>query len=193
MIRGLLLCGGKSSRFGSDKLLVTVDSSPLVARSARHLVEALGNTLAVIPPGADLLRRVLESAGCEILESPHTARGLGASLAAGVAASPDAEGWIVALGDMPFIQPSTIAAVRQRLAAGALIAAPVLAATGQRGHPVGFSRARHAGLLAIDGDDGARSVIAAHRDEVVLVEVDDPGIVTDIDVPSDLEGRETRG
>ena len=166
---------------------------PLAAQSALHLIEGAGNTLAVIPPGAASLRRALESAGCEILESPHTARGLGASLAAGVAASADAEGWIVALGDMPFIRSSTIAAVRQRLAAGALIAAPTLIATGQRGHPVGFSRALHTRLVEVDGDEGARSLIAAHGGDVVLIEVDDPGIVEDIDRPGDLEGRETRG
>jgi molybdenum cofactor cytidylyltransferase len=189
VIRGLLLCGGRSSRFGSDKLLASFDDSPLVAHSARHVIEALGNALAVIPPGAASLHRALESVGCDVLESPDTARGLGASLAAGVAACADAEGWIVALGDMPFIRPSTIAALRESLAAGALLAAPRLIATGQRGHPVGFSRALYAQLVEVDGDEGARSLIAAHRDKLVLLEVDDPGIVKDVDTPSDLEGR----
>ena len=136
--------------------------------------------------GAAELRRLLEEAGCEILESPHTVRGMGASLAAGVAASSDADGWIVALGDMPFIEPATIAAVRERLEHGALLAAPILRASGQRGHPVGFSRALHSALAAVVGDEGARSVIAQNREEILLVEVDDPGIVTDIDAPSDL-------
>lgn len=188
MIRGLLLCGGKSSRFGADKLCVPIDGSPMVERSARNLSAGVGNVLAVVPPGATALRAILEAAGCEILESPHTARGLGASLAAGVAASADAEGWIVALGDMPFVQAGTIIAVRQRLAQGALIAAPVLRAAGPRGHPVGFARALCPELVALDGDQGARALIAAHRAEVVLVEVDDPGIVKDIDTPADLEG-----
>ena len=185
MIRGLLLCGGKSSRFGSDKLCVTIDSSPLVAHSARHLLEGIGNALAVVPPGAAALRQALESAGCEILESPNTARGLGASLAAGIEATPDADGWIVALGDMPFIEPETIAAVLRKLEEGALLAAPVLPA-GQRGHPVGFGRALRDELVALDRDEGARSVIAAHRADLVLVRVDDPGIVKDIDTPADL-------
>lgn len=192
MIRGLLLCGGKSTRFGSDKLCVSIDGTPLVVRSARNLMEGLANVLAVIPTGATTLRTILQGAGCEILESPHTARGLGASLAAGVAASAEAQGWIVALGDMPFIQAATIAAVRERLAEGALIAAPMLRAGGQRGHPVGFSRALRAELAALDGDEGARAVIAAHRAEVVLVEVDDPGIVKDIDTPADLERQGER-
>jgi molybdenum cofactor cytidylyltransferase len=160
---------------------------PLVASSARHLVEGAGNSLAVIPLAAAELRRVLEDAGCEILESRDTARGLGASLAAGIAAASDADGWIVALGDMPFIRPATIGAVRAKLAEGAAIAAPVLAATGERGHPVGFSSRFKEELLALDGDQGARAVIERHRDMLATVRVDDPGIVVDIDTPGDLE------
>jgi molybdenum cofactor cytidylyltransferase len=193
VIRGLLLCGGKSSRFGSDKLVFRhsregASPAPLAAQSARHLIAGAGNALAVIPPGALDLRAVLETAGCEILESADTARGLGASLAAGIAAASDADGWIVALGDMPFIEPATIAAVRRRLEDGALIAAPVTRGKGERGHPVGFSRALRAELAALDGDEGARSVIARHRAGIALIEVDDAGIVKDIDTPSDLEG-----
>ena len=93
----------------------------------------------MIPPGARALRAALEAEGCGILESADTARGLGASLAAGVRHSRDADGWIVALGDMPFIAPATFAAVAKVLREGALIAAPVHRASNARGHPVGFS------------------------------------------------------
>jgi len=189
VIRGLLLCGGRSSRFGSDKLLVRASASEaraLAALAAINLISGAGNALAVIPPGAAALRRLLDEAGCAILESAATARGLGASIAAGVAASAHADGWIVALGDMPFIRDVTIAAVRSKLEAGAAIAAPVLAGNRQRGHPVGFSKAFGKELAALDGDEGARSVIARHRDDIVLIEVDDPGIAIDIDKPEDL-------
>ena len=197
MIRGLLLCGGKSSRFGADKLLFRhsregARPTPLAAQSALHLVAGAGNALAVIACAAAALRETLEAAGCEILESPHTERGLGASLAAAVAATSDADGWIVALGDMPFILPSTIAAVHRCLTEGAFIVAPMMADTGQRGHPVGFSRALRDELVALDGDEGARSVIARHRARIELIEVDDSGIAKDIDTPSDLESRGTR-
>ncbi|HUL55367.1 MAG TPA: NTP transferase domain-containing protein, partial [Usitatibacter sp.] len=94
-VRALLLCGGKSSRFGSDKLLADLDGQPLVAHSARHLLAGAGNALAVIPKGSRSLMRVLDDAGCDVLESADCARGMGASLAAGVRASPDAPGWIV--------------------------------------------------------------------------------------------------
>ncbi len=186
-IRGILLCGGRASRFGSDKLLAPLRGAALVTHSARNLVAGAGNALAVIPTGAAALRRALEEAGCDILESSDTVRGLGASLAAGVAHCPQAAGWIVALGDMPFIEPATVAAVRAALEAGASIAAPVLAPDMARGHPVGFSRALQEELAALDGDEGARSVIERHRAEVTTLEVDDGGIVADVDRPADLE------
>jgi molybdenum cofactor cytidylyltransferase len=156
----------------------------LAAWSARGALDAKSNVLAVIPPGASDLRAALEAEGCAILESADTARGLGASLAAGVRHARDADGWIVALGDMPFIASATFAAVARALRDGALIAAPVH--RGTRGHPVAFSGRLLAELETLDGDEGARSVILRHREDVVLVAVDDAGVTRDIDAPSDL-------
>lgn len=130
---------------------------------------------------------MLEGEGCEILESPESARGLGASLAAGVRASREASGWIVALGDMPFISADTIARVKAGLEEGAVICAPRLRANGARGHPVGFARALYDELERLDGDEGARAVIQRHREQVRLIDVDDEGIVVDIDKPDDLK------
>ena len=189
-VRALLLCGGRSSRFGSDKLLTPVahgrDRAPMAVAAARHAIAGTGNAVAIVPPGADELKRLLGKAGCEILESADTARGIGASLAAGVAHASDAEAWIVALGDMPFIDPATFAEVLRELRAGALIAAPVHRTTRERGHPVGFSAALKTELLALDGDEGARSVLSRHASKVVAIPVDDDGITTDIDTPADL-------
>src|SRR5258707_11895723 len=117
-IRGLLLCGGLATRFGRDKLTFDIASArgagapptPMAALAARNLVAGAGNALAVIPPGAAALRRILEAEGCEILESRRTRRGLGASLGAGVAARPIADGWIGALGDLPDVRPGPLAA-----------------------------------------------------------------------------------
>ncbi|HEY2628760.1 MAG TPA: nucleotidyltransferase family protein [Usitatibacter sp.] len=183
-VRGLLLCGGKASRFGSDKLVANLDGQPLVAHSVRHLLAGAGNALAVIPPGSKALRRILDDSGCDVLVSADCVRGMGASLAAGVAARPDAGGWIVALGDMPFVKPITIAAIVDKIEKGALIAAPVY--QGIRGHPVGFSARLKDELLALDGDEGARSVLVHHRDGFEALPVTDAGVAADIDVPADL-------
>lgn len=183
-IAALLLCGGSGTRFGGDKLLA--GGEPIAARAARNLVAGAGPSLAVIPVGAAGLRAVLEGAGCEVLESDRTASGMGATLAAGIAATARADGWIVALGDMPAIAPRTIAAVREGLEAGAILAAP-FDAQGRRGHPVGFSARLRDELLALDGDVGARDVIARHAGEIMRIDSDDPGIFVDIDTRADLD------
>jgi len=186
-VRALLLCGGKSSRFGSDKLLAALDGQPLVAHSVRHLLAGAGNALAVVPTGSKALKRALDDAGCDVLESADCVRGMGASLAAGVRAAAGARGWIVALGDMPFVKPITIAAIVDRIEKGATIAAPGY--QGVRGHPVGFAARLEGELLALDGDEGAKRVLAAHRDEVEVLLVTDPGVSADVDVPGDLGDR----
>ncbi len=188
MIRGLLLGGGTGTRFGGAKLLAATprDATPVGVRAARSLVAGTGNALAVVRSGDAALARALREAGCEVLETPDSARGLGASLAAGVKASRDAEGWVVALADMPRILPATHRAVAAALSRGARIVAAA-DASGRRGHPVGFSPELCADLAALDGDEGARSVIERHRAWLELVRVDDPGIFFDIDTLGDLE------
>jgi molybdenum cofactor cytidylyltransferase len=191
-LRGILLCGGEATRFGARKLLHPVPGGPqrtlpMAAAAARPLVQALERVLAVIPPGDRDLREVLEAQRCEVMETDRTARGLGASLAAGIAATADADGWIVALGDMPFIEAKTIAAVAEALRAGAAIAAPWDERRDERGHPVGFGAPLRAELVSLDGDAGARSVVHRHRDALVKVPVHDPGIFADIDTPEDLD------
>jgi molybdenum cofactor cytidylyltransferase len=103
-----------------------------------------------------------------------------------VRASADAHGWVVALADMPYIKPETARIIARALSEGAAIAAP--AYRGERGHPVGFARRFGDELSALRGDAGAREILTAHPDWVTLYEVDDPGVLRDIDEPSDLEG-----
>lgn len=187
MIRALLLCGGAGTRFGGAKLLAcaSADAAPIGVRAARALLSGAGNALAVVRSGDTALAAALREAGCEVLESADSARGLGASIAAGVKASRDADGWLVALADMPLILPATHRAVAEALSRGARLAAAA-DGTGRRGHPVGFSAELLADLAALDGDEGARSVVERHRAWLELVRVDDPGIFFDIDTPGDL-------
>jgi molybdenum cofactor cytidylyltransferase len=109
---------------------------------------------------------------------------MGASLACGVSESADADGWIVALADMPWIAPNSIVAVADALREGADIVATRF--NGQRGHPVGFSKKYGPLLEALSGDEGARSIVAARQWAVRLVDVDDPGVLRDVDRPADL-------
>lgn len=187
-IRSLLLCGGLGTRFGGPKLLVPVEGVPMAVRSARALLAGTGDALAVVREGDEALARLLREAGCEVLASDRCALGMGASLAAAVGATRTAAGWLVALGDMPAIAPDTHAAVRRALEAGALVAAAVDAASGKRGHPVGFGRLLGDELARLDGDLGGRAVVKRHEADLVAVPVADAGIFRDIDTPGDLAG-----
>ena len=109
---------------------------------------------------------------------------MGHSLAAGVAASAGADGWLVALADMPRIQVATLGRVAAAIAGGAALAAPVFA--GRRGHPVGFAARWQSALLALEGDEGARAILRHHAPLLHTLASDDPGVLQDVDTPADL-------
>ena len=182
---GILLAAGASRRFGADKLLASLpDGSIVGAASCRAMRAALERVVAVVRPADERLASILASSGATIVHCPRADEGMGASLACGVAASADAAGWVVALADMPWIRPATIRAIADAIAAGASLAAPVH--RGERGHPVGFAASHRSALMALGGDAGARAILARGDVALVRVDVDDPGVLRDIDLPRDL-------
>ena len=190
MAVGILLAAGFSRRFGSeDKLMYPLaDGRPLALASAQNLLTALPCTVAVVRPEATALSALLTAAGAEVVNCTPQAVEMADSLATAVKRAAShaaaATGYVVALADMPFIRPQTIVAVADALVAGAPIAAPCYRQ--QRGHPVGFAAGMREELENLHGDQGARSVLQRHRQAMRLLEVDDPGILADIDTPRDL-------
>lgn len=183
IFQGVLLAAGASRRFGANKLLHSLAGKPVAVHAAESLGRALRGSIAVIRPDP-LLRDLLEGAGLRVVECARADDGMGVSLAAGIAATPDARGWIVALADMPWIRSATHGRVAQALFDGAELAAA--AHQGQRGHPVGIGARFRDDLLALTGDAGARELIAANSGLLRLVECGDPGVLRDIDTPADL-------
>jgi molybdenum cofactor cytidylyltransferase len=185
-ICGILLAAGAGSRFGGGKLLhALADGTPLGVAAARNLLAALPEVVAVVRPGDDQLAAMLKDAGCAVSVCAEAVDGMGYSLAHAVAACRDADGWVIALADMPAIRPATIAAVAARLEGGAALAAPVY--EGRRGHPVGIGSAFREALLHLAGDTGARDILAAHKSEIELVDCGDAGVLLDIDRREDLQ------
>ena len=184
-----MLAAGSATRFGSDKLRHALPHGvPIAVQAARHLRMELERVVAVVRPDSAELARALEDEGCEVVVCDKAAEGMGASLACAARAAaqfyPDAEGYLVALADMPFVRRATIAAVRDALAAGAPLAAPYWRA--RRGHPVGLSVKFHKELMALRGDLGAKQLLAENERALVKVPVGDPGVIRDIDTPGDL-------
>lgn len=113
--------------------------------------------------------------------------GMGDSIAAGVAARPGAGGWLVMPADMPLVRPATMAAV-----AAGLGPHPVAYAQyqGRRGHPVAFGSELFSELVRLSGDEGARRILARFPGQAV--EVDDPGVLLDMDTEADLASLRAR-
>jgi molybdenum cofactor cytidylyltransferase len=183
-IAGVLLAAGSGTRFGGHKLLAPWrDGTAVAVAAARNLIDALPDSVAVLRPGDEILASLLAAEGLRIVVNPNADGGMGTSLACGVAAA-EADGWVIALADMPAIRPATIQAVAEALAAGAALAAPDY--HGQRGHPIGFTRRFRVALAALDGDRGGRDILAQHANELRLIEVDDAGVLVDIDRAADI-------
>jgi len=189
----LLLAAGRGTRYDPRgdvlKLLVPAvrgahAGAPLATAAARTLRAAVGDVVAVVRAADSAPQRelhaLLRDEGCALQVCDRADEGMGASIACGVTGSAQADGWLIALADMPAISVATVQAIAKALADGAVTAAPAF--QGQRGHPVGFAAALRAELAALEGDDGARAVLAAHPPR--LIDVDDAGVLYDVDTPA---------
>ena len=188
-VAAIVLAAGRSTRMGGpNKLLAEIGGRTLVriaveqalASRARPVIVVIGHQRAEVAAALSGLDVVL-------VDNPDFAQGLSTSLKAGIAAVPEGiDGAIVCLGDMPQVDAGLI----DRLVAafdpakGALIVVPSFA--GKRGNPVVWSRRFFADLAAIEGDVGARHLIAGYREATVEVEVKDKAALVDIDTPEAL-------
>ncbi|MEW7850978.1 nucleotidyltransferase family protein [Massilia aurea] len=190
-LTGILLAAGRGRRFdpagGRNKLLQRLpDGDLVVVASARKLLSSVPRVVAVVPPDDGGVADALRALGCDVTVCPDADSGMGLSLAHAIGYSlqhtPAVGGWLVALGDMPFVATSTLDALARAVLEGADIAAPVF--EGRRGNPVAFGARHRAALLALDGDQGARRLLGTHT--VTAIAVLDPGILRDIDTRQDL-------
>ncbi|UEH07214.1 nucleotidyltransferase family protein [Pseudomonas sp. HN8-3] len=187
-VTAIVLAAGQGSRFRAeagadqDKLLAACVGPdgvirPVIEQVLRNLPERVVTRWLVTSPGRGEVIRLAEAYGCQVVLLDSS--GMGDSIAAAVKASGAADGWLVVLGDMPFIQSSSI----ERLIASVEgITVPVSA--GQYGHPVAFDHTFGPALMALSGDRGAKPLFA--QTQVREVQVDDPGVLWDVDVPQRL-------
>lgn len=186
----IVLAAGQGSRFRKvadaekDKLLADCAGRDGAVRSVIeqvlvNLPASLERRVLVTTEDRPRVIRMAKGYGCETVLIEST--GMGDSIAAGVAACPQMGGWLIVLGDMPFILPSSIERIVEGIAVDT-ISVPVLG--GEFGHPVGFGRSFAAQLMALSGDRGAKPLFASAK--VVEVAVDDPGVLRDVDVPEAL-------
>jgi len=187
-IAAIILAAGSASRMGQLKQLLDWGGRPLVRVVAEHALAArLDRVLVVVGAAGDAVAAALAGLPVDIVENPAYTQGQSTSLRAGVIAlGPEVGAALVLLGDQPFV---TSAIVEQLVgawrASDAAIVAPLY--RGQRGNPVLFARAVFAELMAIQGDQGARAILAADPARVRTVLFDDDLPLADIDTPEDYE------
>lgn len=167
----LVLAGGRGERFRASgatthKLDALLGGVPVLARVCRA-AQASGLPWHLVRP-------------------PAATAGMGQSIALGVQTTAQADGWLVLPGDLPLVQPGSLQRVAQALQQYAVVV-PWYQTT--PGHPVGFDRSHLGALQQLQGDEGARAVVAAQRraGRVLDLALDDPGLVTDIDTLADLQ------
>ncbi len=185
----IVLAAGRGSRFlGADhKLAQRLGSATVFATTLRHAVATQLPVVVVTTEAfADVARRSVAARDVIVLPEVGTpgqeALGMGYSIASGVSAIPDAGGWLILPGDMPMVRSDTMLEVARELADHAVVFAQH---KGVRGHPVGFSAELYSELATLRGDEGARRLVA--RYPAIGVEVDDPGVLIDVDTEADLE------
>lgn len=191
---GVLLAAGKSHRFGSNKLLhPLIDNTPMLLLSAEKLQRVLPGSIVVINRGLISLTTQLEQLGLHVVLNERAEQGMGTSIACAIRESEslnhNADGWIIMLADMPYINSWTIQQLASQLEQGADMVAPVYRQ--KRGHPVGFSRSYKNALLALNQDRGARDILKQHHTKLRLLHVEDEGVLMDIDRPADIQPAQT--
>jgi len=158
----------------------------IVAEQA--LASKVQSVIVVTGHQADLVEQALQGLKVKFVRNPDFAGGLASSVKAGVAALPaDADGAVICLGDMPMIDADLLDRLIEAFASdrGNLIVVPVC--DNRRGNPVLWSRRFFDELMTLDGDIGARHLIARHSEAVAEVAVEGHGAFLDIDTPQALE------
>jgi molybdenum cofactor cytidylyltransferase len=189
-VAAIILAAGRSTRMGGpNKLLAELSGKKLVRIAAEQaLASKAAEVIVVTGHQADLVEQALQGLKVKFVRNPDFAGGLASSVKAGISAvSADADGAVICLGDMPLIDSGLIGRLIDGFAPdrGNLIVVPV--ADGRRGNPVLWSRRFFKELMALDGDIGARHLIARHAEAVAEVPVEGEGAFLDIDTPQALE------
>jgi molybdenum cofactor cytidylyltransferase len=189
-IAAIILAAGRSTRMGGpNKLLAELSGKKLVRIATEQALASKAKEVIVVTGHqAELVEQALSGLKVKFVRNPDFAGGLASSVKAGIAAvAGDADGAVICLGDMPLIDAHLIDRLIEAFTPdrGNLIVLPV--ADGRRGNPVLWSRRFFSELMTLEGDIGARHLIAKHGEAVAEVPVKGDGAFLDIDTPQALD------
>lgn len=176
-VSAIVLAAGAASRMGGpNKVLLPWAGSTMVGTVVDTLKGCSLNVIVVTGRDAEM---VAKSVCCPCVFNPAFYKGIGNSIACGVAAMPDADAYLIALADMPELRSEVVRALIAKVSPENIVAPVYELEGGRPGHPVIFGRAFRADLLNLDGDNGAKSIIARNREKLTLISA--PGEFRDFD------------
>jgi molybdenum cofactor cytidylyltransferase len=186
-LEGILLAAGESRRMGFPKPLLEIGERTFIEQIAQTMLAVVPRLVIVVGAHRERVRAAIpRDMRIVIVDNPNYSRGQLSSLQVGVAAlQRDSAGALVHLGDHPKVRVETFRAIvdtYNRTGKSIVIARH----DGHRGHPAIFDRAIFGELLSAPEEEGARYVVNADPSRVGYVDLDDPGIILDLDTPSDL-------
>jgi molybdenum cofactor cytidylyltransferase len=187
-VGAIVLAAGGSARMGQPKQLLSVGGQPMVRCVVETTCAAgLAQVVVVVGAHATAVAQALEDLPVDMVVNEAWAEGMSTSVRAGVGAlHAEIQAVLVILADQPALTPALLQTlvVRYR-ATGSPIVAPFY--HGRRGNPVLFDRSLFPQLLAIEGDQGGRTLITSYQEQVESVQVDDPAVILDVDTHHDYE------
>ena len=185
MAAAVVPAAGRSERFGSMKLVALVDGERLLDRTLRSLIDAGAHPVIVVLAGDASLDSVTRLGHTSVrrVVNPDPSRGMFSSIQCGLALA-DSNTTLVLPADMPFITSETIRVVADASTTQDRVAIPTY--RGRKGHPIGIPARLIAHVLGADPSRSLKDAIAARDEDPLLIEVDDEGVVRDVDRRADL-------
>ena len=189
-IHAVILAGGQSKRMGTkNKLLVPINGKPMIALTAETIIASKASSVAAVTGFEhQKIQEVIKNSNIEFIHNKNFQNGISSSVVTAIKSAPeDCSAILIGLGDMPKI---TVSHINKLIDAynpleGRAICVPTW--KGKRGNPVLWARRFFPEMLQLKGDFGAKELMGKYAELVVEVEMNDNGIIIDIDTPEALE------
>jgi molybdenum cofactor cytidylyltransferase len=189
-IAALVLAAGESRRMGdANKLTIPVDGTPMVARVVDALQQSRAQRVIVITGHEpERIKEALSGRDVEFVHNPDYAEGIGSSVRMGITAlDDDADGALVALGDMPWVNTEVINRLVDAFITDRELSIFIPMFGGKRGNPVLWGSQHFPELLALSGDVGGKALFDRHATAICYVNVESASVNTDVDTPDALQ------
>jgi molybdenum cofactor cytidylyltransferase len=180
----LLLAAGSSTRFGSDKRLALLPNDKSIIDNTLHQISKtqLPVTVCLKPTDCGLQQQLTER-GISWMINENASLGMGSSIAAGVHLCAQWDATIIALADMPYLSSNTYVSIAKVARRGAII---IPSYRHKKGNPVCFGSRFYSQLKELNGDKGGKDIVLTNQQSVIELELEDKGVLKDIDKPTDL-------